>query len=385
MSQKEIGLKPIVISSPFQNGASEENPEAIYGVNHYRTYNHNPSHLVSEKKSSLKKRFNKLLSIVPFYKKVETLIIDKKPDVLHAHATFFCGLVANRLGRKYNIPVVYEVRSLWEEREKKTAMSWLSKLQPKLITAIETYVMKSADLVVTINRNLEDNIKNRDVKNTAIVTNAVNTSIINPEPIKSVETEHISFGYVGSVSPIEGLDIMANVWKMLEAKGYKNTFHVYGAGTFLNELMNLVKSLNLNHFHIHGQVRPSEIKEVFKTIDVIVNPRIKSKISDTVTPLKPLEAMAYKKLVLASDVGGMKELIEHNKTGLLFKSDDENELFKNVINIIENGIPVHIVTQANEYVTTKKSWVNNAKVYNELYKTLINKSQAFFHESNSKK
>ena len=64
----------------------------------------------------------------------------------------------------------------------------------------------------------------------------------------------------------------------------------------------------------------TQISEVYSTIDVVINPRISNYLTNSVTPLKPLEAMAYKKLVLASDVGGMKELIEHNKTGYIFKS-----------------------------------------------------------------
>jgi glycogen(starch) synthase len=106
-------------------------------------------------------------------------------------------------------------------------------------------------------------------------------------------------------------------------------------------------------------------------IDVIVNPRIKSKITDTVTPLKPLEAMAYSKLVIASDVGGMKELIEHNKTGLLFKADDLTELEKCVSNVILKGVPTKIVSDAKDYVKKNKSWLQNAQKYKTYYEELI--------------
>lgn len=371
-SQKEIGLKPIIISSPFQNGESSSNPEYINEIQHYRTYNDNPEHLVTEAKSSVFKRINKALSIFSFYTKIDAIIKIENPKILHAHATFFCGIVAILLGKKHKIPVVYEVRSLWEEREKKEADSFISRLQPKLITAIETYVMKRADLVIAINKNLENNITQRGVGNTEIVANAVNTSLINP--IKdSAEKRPTSFGYIGSVSPIEGLDMVVRLWAILEKKGLENQFHVYGTGTFFNTLKSLVEELDLKQFHLHGSVKPSEINTAFNKVDVIINPRIKSKITDTVTPLKPLEAMAYSKLVIASDVGGMKELIEHKKTGLLFKAENLIELEKCVVEIISCGIPSVIVTEAKDYVLKKKSWFQNAEKYKSYYIDLIAK------------
>ena len=66
---------------------------------------------------------------------------------------------------------------------------------------------------------------------------------------------------------------------------------------------------------------------------MIVNPRKKSYLTDTVTPLKPLEAMAYKKLIIASDVGGMKELIEDGENGILFESESVYELEKVIYKI----------------------------------------------------
>ncbi len=44
---------------------------------------------------------------------VAKIIELEEPDILHAHAMFFCALPAILLGKKYKIPVVYEVRSLW--------------------------------------------------------------------------------------------------------------------------------------------------------------------------------------------------------------------------------------------------------------------------------
>ena len=53
---------------------------------------------------------------------------------------------------------------------------------------------------------------------------------------------------------------------------------------------------------------------------MLVYPRLSMRLTELVTPLKPLEAMAQGRLVLASDVGGHRELIRDGETGTLFKA-----------------------------------------------------------------
>ena len=67
-----------------------------------------------------------------------------------------------------------------------------------------------------------------------------------------------------------------------------------------------------------GRVPHQEVNDYYSLIDVFVCPRLKMRLTDLVTPLKPLESMAMGKAVLASDVGGHKELIDNERTGMLF-------------------------------------------------------------------
>lgn len=368
MSQKHIGLDPLVITSPFQNGITNNSCDILYDIKHYRTYNNKPDELVTEVKSSVFKRIKKSVSFIKFFKQVKHIYLSENPDVIHAHATFYCAFAAIYLKYKYGVPAVYEVRSLWEERELKNAKSFIDKLQPKLIRQIETFAMKRVDVVIAINNNLKENLLKRGVKRIKVVPNAVNLLLVNE---KSKNTnESISFGYIGSISPIEGLNLVAKVWENLEKEGLNNEFHVLGGGSYANELKGIVKNLRLKNFIFHGVVDSNKIHEGFNKIDVIINPRLKSKISDTVTPLKPLEAMAYKKLVIVSDVGGMKELITHQKTGILFEHDSVESLERVIKQVIKGGINKEIVNNAYNYVSEEKSWLANAQIYKSIYLSL---------------
>ncbi|MDF0678140.1 MAG: glycosyltransferase [Nitrosomonas sp.] len=57
----------------------------------------------------------------------------------------------------------------------------------------------------------------------------------------------------------------------------------------------------------------------YDLIDVLVYPRLSMRLTDLVTPLKPLEAMAQGRVLAASDVGGHQELIRDNHNGILFQ------------------------------------------------------------------
>ena len=76
--------------------------------------------------------------------------------------------------------------------------------------------------------------------------------------------------------------------------------------------------------------------------------------------------MAYKKLVLASDVGGMKELIKDGKNGILFKSESLTELEKAIIHILKLDDINDIIDNAYTYILKERNWYNNAKLYNKL-------------------
>jgi len=370
-SQKSIGLEPFVISSPFQNGITNDKVEIINEIKHYRTFRGNNSYLVSENKSSLKIRIKKLFSIFNFYIESKNIIEKKRPEIIHAHATFFCCITAIIIGKQFKIPVCYEIRSLWEERELNSAKSWIDNIQPKIIRKLETLSARNVNKVFVINQNLKHNIEKRGIEDVVLIPNAVNVDLVKKSVAKAKDESLISFGYIGSLSPIEGLHLVLEVWHDLEKVGFCNIFHIYGGGTNFQQLKNLKERLKIKNVKFHGKIPPHEIFKAYQKIDVMVYPRIKINITDTVTPLKPLEAMLFKKLVIASDVGGMKELIENDLTGLLFKADSKESLKNRILEVIDKGINRNIINTAKNEVITKRNWRINAQIYQRHYIKLL--------------
>jgi len=364
-NQLKIGIEPIVITSPFQNPKRHgDSVEEIDGVKYYRTFSNN-NELVNENKSSFFLQIKKFFRIVKFTLKVFKIAKKEQVDVIHAHAMFFCAIAGKITSIALNKPLIYEVRSLWEERFKRKKI--FNYLIFSFVTFLETFCMFLADHIIAINQNLKTELQKRLMlkkRKITVVENAVDLDRI---IISKNNRSELVFGYIGTLSPIEGLDLLINVFKKLEIP---NKLLIFGSGVEKEELKKLSKGYN--NILFKGKMSSSEIFNAYNQIDVVVNPRKSSYLTNSVTPLKTLEAMAYKKLVLTSDVGGMKELIKDNINGILFKSGSHTELEKALIKILDRDDLYEIIDNAYDYIYKQRNWYHNAKLYKKLYSDIKN-------------
>jgi len=368
-SQLAEGLMPIVITSPFQAPLVKgEKEDIIEGVRYYRTFSGKESELVSEQKTGIVKQIRKAIRLVTFTVRVYKIAKKEKVDILHAHAMFFCAIAARITSILQNKPMLYEIRSLWEERYKNKNI--FSNILFGCITFIETISMFISNELIAINGSLKEELASRKLlknKKIHIVENAVNLDRI---VIKSKNRSVKTFAYIGTISPIEGLDLLVEAFTNLHKAGLKNKLVLYGDGVMLNDLKKLAKSNSLIEFR--GRFSQAEITDVYSEVDIVINPRRKSFLTNSVTPLKPLEAMGYQKLIMASDIGGMREIIKNNKTGLLFKSDSVEEIQKAILNVLERKDIETLVLEAFSYVKNNRSWKENGRKYKAIYKSIIN-------------
>ena len=311
-------------------------------------------------------------------RRLEEVAAEIRPDVIHAHSPVLNAVPALTVGRRLGIPVVYEVRAFWEDAgvSHGTYSEW--GLRYRMTRALETFALRRANAVTTICEGLKRDILGRGIApdKVTVIPNAVDVSAFSAsgEPDRDLARElgldgQAVLGFVGSFYRYEGLHVLLAALPGIVAQRPDTRLLLVGGGDEAENLQRQAKELGLkDHVVFTGRVHHSEVIRYYDLIDVLVYPRVNIRLTDLVTPLKPLEAMAQDKIVIASDVGGHHELITDGETGNLFRADDAGSLTETVLRVLSDR--EHWPEQrahGRHYVETERSWSTVVERYVGVY------------------
>ena len=304
------------------------------------------------------------------------------PDVIHAHSPALNGVAAIRAGKVLGVPVVYEVRGFWEDAAVSHGTSSAGGLRYRLSRAMETWVLRRVDEVTCICEGIRDDLIMRGISldKITIVPNAVDASRFQPvgERDSEIESELKLTGkevvaFIGSFYDYEGLDLLvAAMSKLLSARPNIRLLLV-GGGEVVESIRAQVADLGLQNMVIMtGRVPYEVVERYYSVTDVLVYPRKSMRLTELVTPLKPLEAMAQKSMFLASDVGGHKELVHDGITGTLFRADDVDDLVSTLLALFEQRHRWPAIRDAGrDFVEHERNWTNSVANLKAVYQRLV--------------
>ena len=316
-------------------------------------------------------------------KRVEALAKEWKPDVLHAHSPVLDGLAALRVGKKLGIPVIYEIRAFWEDAAVGNGTGREGSLRYRLTKRLETHAVKSADAVAVICEGLRGDLIARGIDPAKIIVspNGVDLDLFGDPPPRDdalaetlgLAADDVVIGYIGSFYDYEGIDDLIAAMPALAAAQPKARLLLVGGGPMETALKaQAAASPVAAQILFVGRVPHGEVERYYSLIDILAYPRKKMRLTDLVTPLKPLEAMAQGKLVAASNVGGHRELIEDGMTGTLFAPDDPAAIANALAGLLDNRAmwPERRRT-ARIFVESHRNWSSNILRYEPVYQRLL--------------
>src|SRR5207253_10803282 len=146
-----------------------------------------------------------------------------------------------------------------------------------------------------------------------------------------------------------------------------------GGGPEESNLRALTQELDLGESVVFtGRVPHQEIQRYYDLADLFVFPRVSMRLTELVTPLKPLEAMAQERIVVASSVGGHRELIRDRETGYLFPPDEPQHLAEGVLAALaDKPAWPRIRARAIEFIDSERLWAHSVARYAEVYGRLV--------------
>lgn len=325
---------------------------------------------------------NQLHVIRTLEKRIAEVIKIEKPDILHAHSPALNGLAAIRAGRKHGLPVVYECRAFWEDAAVDHGTSSEGGARYRITRALETRVFKQAAAVTTICEGLRQDILQRGVlaKHVTVIPNAVDIQAFNmtvaPDEVLrrrlGLQGKTV-LGFIGSFYAYEGLSLLLDAMPRILAEVPDVVLLLVGGGPEENSIRQKISGMRLDHaVVVTGRVPHTEVQSYYGLVDVFVYPRLPMRLTDLVTPLKPLEAMAQGKLVVASDVGGHRELIKDRVTGCLFHAGEAGALSESVLGLLADfGLWDELRTNGRSFVENERNWRASVVRYKAVYNSLM--------------
>jgi glycosyltransferase involved in cell wall biosynthesis len=303
-----------------------------------------------------------------------------RPAVLHAHSKYLNAQVALALRDRFGLPVVYEVRGFLEETWRSRGHNPFTDAY-RLAREAETHCMSAADAVVTLAESMRAEIVGRgvDPERVVIVPNAVDDAFLGESPDATqlrrrlgIEPDEVVVGTVTTVNDYEGLDTLVDAVAMLRARRRQARLLVVGGGPALSALRNRAADRGLGGAAVFtGAIPYADVRRYYAAIDVFAVPRADTPVTQLVTPLKPLEAMASGRPVVASDLAPLREIVNPGQTGAIARAGDPDSFAAAIEPLLSDvAYRARMGAAGRRWVTEHRTWDTAAVAYRHLYDSL---------------
>ena len=327
-----------------------------------------------------------------FARRLLDVVVEHRPAVLHAHSGhrgYELALAALAVGRATGIPVVYEVRGLfeavWTADVDRATRSELYRLRREA----ETRVLAEADAVVTLSDSMREDIVQRpptpdglapDPATVMVVPNGVDAAAIAPrEPRADLRArlglgDGLVVGYVSNLDhPREGQETLVEAVAVLRRRGLAVSGLVVGGGERQETLERLAVERGVaEHVVLTGQVPHDDVGDYYALLDVFVVPRIDERAARLVTPLKPYEAMSMGLPVVVSALPALLEIVGEGERGATFPPGDAEALADVLEGLLADpGRRSSMARAARTWVREQRTWEAIATRYDRVYEIAL--------------
>ncbi|EYF03025.1 glycosyltransferase [Chondromyces apiculatus] len=370
-TQRDQGIHPAVVTSAQQIG--QDAPlDVVHGIPHFRTQ-------PLQGKTPPLVREARLMAALE--RRVETAIQEWQPDVVHAHSPMLVGLPALYAARRAKLPLVYEVRDLWENASVDRGKFKEDSIPYRATAGAENVVFKSAEATVTICEALRNALVSRvrDPNALHVVANGADSDKFVPREDSAAARERYGLqgkrviGYIGTFQPYEGLDLLIESMSEIARAIPEAHLVITGAHGQEEQLKALTRERGLDNLvTFTGRVPHDQVYDLYSIASLMAYPRIRTRTTELTTPLKPLEAMSMERPVIVSDVPAMGELVRDGETGFTFRAGDVHHLAQRIVAVLQDPERLQEVGRnARAWILQERDWQTLLSRYASIYEQAI--------------
>ena len=365
--QRALGWDTVHLTTPKQ-GAGTMAQELVDGWTFFRTPSAEGTGLLAQMRLTARR--------------LAEVAADTQPDLIHAHSPVLNALPSLWVGRHSGRPVVYEMRASWEDAAVDHGSTSEGSLRYRTSRALESFALRRADQVTTICEGLRGDIRARGIadERITVIPNAVDVSAFRFGVEPDMQLRHALgldgatvLGFAGSFYGYEGIHLLIEAAQRMLPHHPQLRVLLVGGGPQEARLRAQAAAAGLQDKVIFtGRVPHAQVQRYYELIDVLAYPRLPNRLTELVTPLKPLEAMAQGRMFVASDVGGHRELVRDGQTGFLFRAGDAAALQQAIESVLARRDEwPRIRAQARRFVEVERTWATSVARYAEVYRRAL--------------
>jgi glycosyltransferase involved in cell wall biosynthesis len=342
-------VEVIALSNGVNNGLNSKITPLTVSILYERLSSDDPSPIL--------RALRHIWNNVTVEKLLDGVLNDFNPDILYERYSPF-GVTGVVMANKTGIPHVLEVNAplAWEGKQfRKQALADVAE-------ELEQIILKMTSLIITVSKTMRDILIDYGVPGSriAVVPNGVDVNNFNCDDTLDSKNSRDKFviGFVGSMKSWHGIDILANAFRELS---FDPSFHllVVGDGS-MGKVIRVLRDEFPDRITLTGAVPHNEVASHIRSMDLAVAPYPKLD-NFYFSPLKILEYMAVGKAVVAAEIGQIKELIDHGRTGFLVPPGDYISLANTIKNLHANKELCYSVgRQAADEVKREHTWNHRA-------------------------
>ena len=362
-AQQQAGWEVLAVTRlgyPVQVGKLRAGPNDV--VDDVRYQRLLPVRLANTMKDRLQEQAEELLNTALTF----------RPSVLHTTTHFVNGMVVQAVAEALDIPWVYEVRGQLADTWASTRGSAARESEKYLLfQQREAEIMKAADLVVTLGEAMKANIAASGIpsEKIRIAPNAVGGGYLDEPQSSCAARQQLGLpetgpliGTVSSLVPYEGIDDLIAAFVLLAPRRPQLRLLIVGDGTSLPSLRRLAEQSGFaDRIMFTGRVPRDQARLYHQALDIFVVPRKALDVTRSVTPLKPVEALACARPVVASRLRALEEIVEDGVNGLLAEAAEPRDLAAKLKRLLDSEELRALLGHAGRRgVLKSRTWEANA-------------------------
>lgn len=337
-------------------------------------------------------------SFLPFYfwMILHSLLKKTSLDVINVQHVGLVG-ITKKLASRYHLPVILTVHGDCTNEHTSAEKIRKNSLPERFLLTLEKEGYKKADRVATVDQRLEKHVKGFIGENqkVTIIQNFVDTSLFSPK--LEIDLENIKKSWsipldkkvilcprrLVKKNGVTGAALAMDY--IVHQQNREDVVLIYaGEGKEKAQIEKLIEQKKLRpYIKFLGVVKHSEMHLLYPVADVVVIPSTYSDGVVEATSIAALEAMASGVPVVATCLGGLKEIIEDGKNGLLFPDRDYNALAESILKIVDDKkLGQTLGREGRNSVMERNSLQRGTDRFLEVYRRTIEVIHSIFNFEN---